>query len=143
MLSNGPSHLRSGRGVLEDIFDVSVAKNCDVASRQQLVLKTEYQALAPLLVKMMPPTIVCVRHLGCNPAQSETIMNPRLAAMTALRREVAIPASVLAWIAAFGSVGLDNTGAAPIVDLLAPSLAADSNFADKLPPIALGSAGVL
>jgi hypothetical protein len=79
----------------------------------------------------------------CNPAQLETVnMNPRLAATAALCREVAIPASVLAWIAAFGSAGIDNTGAAPIVDRL-PFLTADAKFADKLPPIAFATADVV
>jgi hypothetical protein len=78
------------------------------------------------------------------PAQLETVnMNPRLAAMAALCREVAIPASVLAWIAAFGSVGIDNTGAAPIIDRLAPFLTVDAKFADKLRPIAFGTADVV
>jgi hypothetical protein len=62
------------------------------------------------------------------------IMNPRLAAMAALCREVAIPASVLAF-AAFSSAGIDNIGAAPIVDRLAPLLTADATFADRPPPI--------
>ena len=47
-------------------------------------------------------------------------MNPRLAAMAALCREVAIPASVFMWLATFGS------GAAPMVERLVPSLAADA-----------------
>src|ERR1700724_118976 len=67
-------------------------------------------------------------------------MNPRLAAMAALCQEVAIPASVLAWIAAFGSAGIDNTGAAPIVERPAPSLTAVAKFADELPPISLAAA---
>src|ERR1700724_1209915 len=67
-------------------------------------------------------------------------MNPRMAAMAALCQEVAIPASVLAWIAAFGSAGLDNTRAAPIVERPAPSLTAAAKFADKLPPISLAAA---
>ena len=66
-------------------------------------------------------------------------MNPRLAAMAALCREMAIPASVLAF-AAFSSAGIDNTGAAPIIDRVAPLLAADATFADKPPPIASSSA---
>jgi hypothetical protein len=70
------------------------------------------------------------------------IMNPRLAAAAALCREVAIPASVLAWIAAFGFAGIDSTGAAAIVDRLVPLLTADANIADKLQPIALGAANV-
>jgi hypothetical protein len=66
-------------------------------------------------------------------------MNPRLAALAALCQEVAIPASVLVWIAAFGSAGIDNTGAAPIVERPA-SLTAVAKFADKLPPISLAAA---
>jgi D-alanyl-D-alanine carboxypeptidase len=58
------------------------------------------------------------------------IMNPRLAAMAALCREVAIPASVVAF-ASLGSAGIGNTGASSIVDRLAPLLAANATFADK------------
>lgn len=69
-------------------------------------------------------------------------MNPRVATLAALCREIAIPASVLAWLAAVGSAGFDNTGAAPIVDSPAPSLTAATKFADKPPLIALGTADV-
>jgi hypothetical protein len=66
-------------------------------------------------------------------------MNPRLAAMAALGQEVAIPALVLAWIAAFGSVG----GAASIVERPAPSPPAVTKFADKLPPVSLATAAAV
>jgi hypothetical protein len=69
-------------------------------------------------------------------------MNPRLTALAALCREIALPASVLAWIAASGFAGIDNTSAAPIAERLAPSLAADANFADAPQPLASGSADV-
>jgi hypothetical protein len=85
-----------------------------------------------------------------NPARMETVtMTPRLAAMAALCREVAIPASVLAWIAAFGSAGIYHTGAAPIVDRLAPALAADAGItsdvrvADQPKPIALAAVDIV
>jgi hypothetical protein len=68
------------------------------------------------------------------------IMNPRLTAMAAWGREVVIPASVLAWIAASGSAGIDHTGAAQIVERPAPSVTAVARFADKLPPISLAAA---
>jgi hypothetical protein len=64
------------------------------------------------------------------------IMNQRLAALTTLCRELAIPASVFIWLATLGS------GATPMVDRLAPALAADASFADKLQPIAVGTADV-
>ena len=67
-------------------------------------------------------------------------MNPRLAAMAAFCREVALPASVLAWIAAFGSAGIDSTGAALVVERPAPSLTAVTGLGDKLPPISLAAA---
>jgi LAS superfamily LD-carboxypeptidase LdcB len=69
-------------------------------------------------------------------------MNPRLAAVAALCREAAIPLSVLASIAVFGSPGIDRSGAAPMVSRLAPLLAADARFtadakfADKPQPVA-------
>jgi hypothetical protein len=63
--------------------------------------------------------------------------------MAALCRELAIPALVLAWIAAFGSAGIDHTSAAPIVDRVVPLLAADAKFADKLPPIISSAADVI
>jgi hypothetical protein len=64
-------------------------------------------------------------------------MNPRLTAVVALCRELAIPVSVLVWLAVFGS------GVAPIVDRLVPSLAADASFADKPKPIAVDAADVV
>jgi D-alanyl-D-alanine carboxypeptidase len=59
-----------------------------------------------------------------------TIMNPRLAALAALCREVALPVSVVAF-ASFGSASIGNTGAAPVVEHLAPLLTANATFADK------------
>ncbi len=67
-------------------------------------------------------------------------MNPRLAAMAAFCREVAMPASVLAWIAAFGSAGIENTGAAPIVQRPSAPLAAVAELAGKLPPMSFAAA---
>jgi hypothetical protein len=63
-------------------------------------------------------------------------MNPRLAAMAAWSQDVAIPALVLAWIAAFGPAG----GAAPIAERPAPSSAAVAKFADNPLPISLATA---
>lgn len=59
-------------------------------------------------------------------------MNPRLATMATLGREVAIPALVLAWIGTSSFVAIDNSRATPAVDRIAPSLAADARFADKV-----------
>lgn len=55
-------------------------------------------------------------------------MNPRLAALAAFGREVALPASVLAWIVAFGPAVIDRIGATAIVDRPAASRDADAKF---------------
>ncbi len=71
------------------------------------------------------------------------MMKPRLASIAAWCRELAMPASVLASIAAFGSAGMDNTRAAPIADRATPANTAETQaakFADKLPPIQLAAA---
>jgi hypothetical protein len=103
-------------------------------------LKIKYRDFPPLLVHIKAPKSSAPQAWRCNPARLETvIMNPRLAAMAALCREVAIPASVLAF-AAIGSAGIDSTGAASIVDHLAPLLAADAASADKPTPIASSTA---
>jgi hypothetical protein len=70
------------------------------------------------------------------------IMNPRLAAMAPLCRDVVLPASVLVWLVAFGS------GAVPIVDRYAPVLTADASIAGTkvagtLQPMAFVTADVV
>src|SRR5262252_6766937 len=57
-------------------------------------------------------------------------MNPRLAKLTPLCREIVLPASILAMLVAFGFAGSGTTGVAPAVNRVAPSLAADVKFAD-------------
>jgi hypothetical protein len=84
---------------------------------------------------------ILVQTIG--PHWETVIMNPRLAAMAALCREVALPASVLVWIAAAGSAGIANTGAAPIVEHPTSSLAAVVRLADQLPSISLAAADAM
>ena len=53
-----------------------------------------------------------------------------------------MPALVLAWIATSGFAGaglagVENTRAMPVVERLAPALAADAKFADKISPVAM------
>jgi hypothetical protein len=71
------------------------------------------------------------------PTWETVIMNPRWTTIVALCRELAIPASVLVWLAVFGS------GAAPMVDRLVPALAADASFADKPKSVAVAAAEVV
>jgi len=51
--------------------------------------------------------------------------------MAVLGREAAIPALVLAWIGTSSFAGIDNGRAAPTIERLAPSLAADAKFSDQ------------
>ncbi len=57
-------------------------------------------------------------------------MNPKVATLATLGREVAMPALVLAWIGTSGLAGVDHSRAAPTIDRLAPSLAAHVKFND-------------
>jgi len=59
-------------------------------------------------------------------------MNPRLTTMATLGREVAVPALVLAWIGTSSFAAIDDTRTAPVVDRIAPALAADAKFSDKI-----------
>jgi hypothetical protein len=68
-------------------------------------------------------------------------MHPRLAAMATLCRETAMPASVLVCLAAFGSAGIDNTGAS-VAEQLAPPPAADTTLPVQPPAIAFNTADV-
>ena len=69
------------------------------------------------------------------------MMNPRLATLAELCRETALPVSVLAWLAVFGSTGADYSKAAPmirkaapIVGRIAPALAANVSAAKESLP---------
>ena len=58
-----------------------------------------------------------------------TIMNPRRLAMVPALT-VVLAGCVVAWVAGFGSDGIEDTAAAPIVDRPPPSLTADAEVAD-------------
>ena len=63
-------------------------------------------------------------------------MNPRLATITALCRELVIPVSVLAVLVAWGFASSGANKVTPLVDRVAPSLTADVKFADRPTQIA-------
>ena len=68
-------------------------------------------------------------------------MHPRLAAMATLGREIAMPASVLVCLAAFGSADIGNTGAS-VAERVAPPPTTDSALAIRPPAIAFAAADV-
>ena len=68
-------------------------------------------------------------------------MHPQLTAIATLCRETAMPASVLVCLAAFGSAGIDNTGAS-VAEHVAPPPATDTTPAVRPPAIAFGAADV-
>jgi hypothetical protein len=68
------------------------------------------------------------------------MMNSRLALTAAFGRGVAMPALVLAWIAVIGSAAIDSTGAAPILDRMAPLHTADAAPAEEQQPMESGAA---
>jgi hypothetical protein len=83
--------------------------------------------------------------LLCNSAQVElleaAIMNPRRFAAIAATLTVALAGWIVVWLAGFGSAGVDNSGAAPIMDR-PTSLAADTERADPQRATAMRNAAV-
>jgi hypothetical protein len=71
-------------------------------------------------------------------------MNPRRTAKmaAALCGTVVLAGWVVAWLAGFGSAGIQNTGPVPIEDGRAPSLGADAELADTPQATAIGNAAV-
>ena len=71
-------------------------------------------------------------------------MNPRRFATVAaaLCGTVVLAGWVVAWLAGFGSAGIENTGAVPIEDRRAPSLTANAELADAPQATAMGNAAV-
>ena len=66
-------------------------------------------------------------------------MNPRRSAtVAALCGTIVLAGWIVAWLAAFGSAGIENTGAAPIKDR-ATSLAANAELADEPQATAMGN----
>jgi hypothetical protein len=77
-----------------------------------------------------------------SPTRLETvIMHPRLATMATLCREIAMPASVLVCLAAFGSADIGNTDAS-VAERAATPPATDTALAVRPPPITFGAADV-
>ena len=72
------------------------------------------------------------------------MMNPRrFATGAAVCGTIVLAGCVIAWLAGFGSAGIENTGAVPIEDRRAPSLAADVEFANAPQTIAMSNAAVV
>jgi hypothetical protein len=68
-------------------------------------------------------------------------MNPRRLAMV-LALTVVLAGCVVVWVAGFGSAGIEDTAAAPIVDRPPPSLTADAEVADSPQTTVLANAAV-
>jgi hypothetical protein len=89
------------------------------------------------------------RMLGCTAGSGRAfggdgIMNPRRFAKVAaaLCGTIVLAVWVVAWLAGFGSAGVENAGAVPIEERRAPSLAADFEFVDAPQTTAIGTAAV-
>ena len=80
-----------------------------------------------------------------NPAPVESseaaIVDPRRFA-TVAALTVVLAGCVVAWLAGFGSAGIKNTAAAPIVDRPPPSLTADAAVANAPQPSAMANAAI-
>ena len=58
----------------------------------------------------------------------------RLMTASTLRRAAVLPSGIVVWLLAFGSAGIENTGAAPIVSRVVPALAANATFSEMPQP---------
>jgi hypothetical protein len=66
----------------------------------------------------------------------------RLMTASTLWRAAVLPSGVVVWLLAFGSPGVENTGAAPIVSRVVPALAANAAFSEMPQPVTTRYAGV-
>jgi hypothetical protein len=108
--------------------------------RATLFEKIDDLQFPPLRVHILIPKISAVACLAVQQGSGGAfggygIMNPRRFPT------VALPIAV-AWLAGFGSAGIENTGAVPIEDRRAPSLTADAGLADAPQASAIGNAAV-
>jgi hypothetical protein len=97
-----------------------------------------------LIRKISVVACLAMQHGSGGAFGGDGIMNPRRFATVAaaLCGTLVLAGWVVAWRVGFGSAGIENTGAAPIEDRRAPSLAADAELANALQATAMGNAAV-
>src|SRR5260370_36054697 len=117
--------------------------------RATLFGKIDDLQFPPLRVHILIPKIsgvacLAVQHGSGGAFGGYGIMNPRRFPTVAapLCGTVVLAGWVVAWLAGFGSAGIENTGAVPIEDRRAPSLPADAHLADAPQATAMGNAAV-
>jgi hypothetical protein len=117
--------------------------------RATLFGKIDDLQFPPLRVHILIPKIsgvacLAVQHGSGGAFGGYGMMNPRRFPTVAapLCGTVVLGGWVVAWLAGFGSAGIENTGAVPIEDRRAPSLTADAELADAPQAIAMGNAAV-
>src|SRR5271156_4214486 len=98
--------------------------------------------MSTLIRKLSPVACLAVQHGSGGAFGGDGIMNPRRSAKVAaaLCGTVVLAGWVVAWLAGFGSAGIENTGAVPIEGRRAPSLIADVELADASQATAMGNA---
>jgi hypothetical protein len=94
--------------------------------------------VSTLIRKLSPVACLAVQHGG------DGIMNPRRSAKVAavLCGAIVLAVWVVAWLAGFGSAGIENAGAVPIEEHRAPSLTAGVELADASQTTPMGNAAV-
>jgi hypothetical protein len=118
--------------------------------RATLFGKIDDLQFPPLRVHILIPKIsgvacLAVQHGSGGAFGGYGMMNPRRFPTVAapLCGTVVLGGWVVAWLAGFGSAGIENTGAVPIEDRRAPSLTADAELADAPQATAMGNAAVV
>src|ERR1700704_6486911 len=116
--------------------------------RATLFEKNDDLQFPPLRVHILIPKIsgvacLAVQHGSGGAFGGYGMMNPRRFPTVAapLCGTVVLGGCVVAWLAGFGSAGIENTGAVPIEDRAA-SLTANAELADAPQATAMGNAAV-
>jgi hypothetical protein len=119
------------------------AARCILATLFEKIDELQFPPLRAHIVTGKSASSHCLAvQPGSGGALGAAIMNPRRFARVAavLCPTVVLAGWVIAWLAGFGSAGIENTGAAPIVDRRASSLTVDAEHADTTQATAMGNA---
>jgi hypothetical protein len=106
-----------------------------------------FQQIPPLRVHTLIRQSAASRAWPCNlawmkPLELANMNLRRLMTASTLRRTAVLPSGVVVWLLAFGSAGIENIGAAPIVSRVAPALAANAALPEPVQPVTLRDADV-
>jgi hypothetical protein len=111
---------------------------------EKLITCSLRHCVSTLIGKISPVACLAVQHGSGGAFGGDVIINPRRSAKVAaaLCGTIVLAGWVVAWLAGFGSAGIENAGAVPVEERRAASLTANVEFADASQTTAMGNAPV-